>query len=69
MYAIAEVYETDVGKVRVEQRATVISEHGEFEGKLQGTVDYIGIQKRSRFVSFNLPILPRCFSFWLMFSG
>ena len=44
MYAIAEVYETDVGKVRVGQRATVISEHGGFEGELQGTVDHIGLQ-------------------------
>ena len=44
MYAIAEVYETDVGKVRVGQRATVISEHGGFEGSLQGTVDHIGLQ-------------------------
>ena len=44
MYAIAEVYETDVGKVKVGQPATVISEHGGFEGKLQGTVDHIGLQ-------------------------
>ncbi len=44
MYAIAEVYETDVGKVKVGQRATVISEHGGFEGKLRGTVDHIGLQ-------------------------
>ena len=44
MYAIAEVYETDVGKVKVGQRATVISEHGGFDGKLQGTVDHIGLQ-------------------------
>ena len=44
MYAIAEVYETDVGRVKVGQRATVISEHGGFEGKLQGTVDHIGLQ-------------------------
>ena len=44
MYAIAEVYKTDVGKVKVGQRATVISEHGGFEGKLQGTVDHIGLQ-------------------------
>ncbi|GAB4549280.1 MAG: ABC exporter membrane fusion protein [Pleurocapsa sp.] len=44
MYAIAEVYETDVGKVKVGQSATVISEHGGFEGKLQGTVDHIGLQ-------------------------
>ncbi|MDJ0531646.1 MAG: ABC exporter membrane fusion protein [Xenococcaceae cyanobacterium MO_207.B15] len=44
MYAIAEVYETDVGQVKVGQRATVISEHGGFEGELQGTVDHIGLQ-------------------------
>ncbi|WP_141565617.1 efflux RND transporter periplasmic adaptor subunit, partial [Anaplasma marginale] len=30
MYAIAEVYEIDVSKVKVGQRATVVSEHGYF---------------------------------------
>ncbi|MDJ0690774.1 MAG: ABC exporter membrane fusion protein [Xenococcaceae cyanobacterium MO_188.B32] len=44
MYAIAEVYETDVGRVKVGQKATIISEHGGFEGKLRGTVDHIGLQ-------------------------
>lgn len=44
MYAIAEVYETDIGRVKVGQKATVISEHGGFAGKLQGTVDHIGLQ-------------------------
>lgn len=44
MYAIAEVYETDVGQVRVGQPATIISEHGGFDGKLQGTVDRVGLQ-------------------------
>lgn len=44
MYAIAEVYETDVGRVQVGQQATVISEHGGFTGQLQGTVDHIGLQ-------------------------
>ena len=44
MYAIAEVYETDVGRVKVGQPATVISEHGGFVGKLQGTVDHVGLQ-------------------------
>ncbi|MEM8829731.1 MAG: ABC exporter membrane fusion protein [Cyanobacteria bacterium P01_G01_bin.19] len=44
MYAIAEVYETDVGQVKVGQSATIISEHGGFEGKLQGTVDHVGLQ-------------------------
>lgn len=44
MYAIAEVYETDVGKVKVGQPATIISEHGGFDGKLKGTVDHVGLQ-------------------------
>lgn len=44
MYAIAEVYETDVGKVEVGQRVTIVSEHGGFAGKLRGTVDHIGLQ-------------------------
>jgi ABC exporter DevB family membrane fusion protein len=44
MYAIAEVYETDVSKIKLGHTATVISEHGGFEGKLQGTVDHIGLQ-------------------------
>jgi HlyD family secretion protein len=44
MYAIAEVYETDVGKVKVGQRASIISEHGGFTGEIQGTVDHIGLQ-------------------------
>ncbi len=44
MYAIAEVYETDVSKVKVGQRATVVSEHGGFEEKLHGTVDRIALQ-------------------------
>ena len=44
MYAIAEVYETDVGQVKVGQPATIISEHGGFDGKLQGTVDHVGLQ-------------------------
>lgn len=44
MYAIAEVYETDVGKVKVGQRALIISEHGGFTGEIQGIVDHIGLQ-------------------------
>jgi HlyD family secretion protein len=44
MYAIAEVYETDVGKVKVGQRASIISEHGGFTGEIQGIVDHIGLQ-------------------------
>lgn len=44
MYAIAEIYETDVGKIRVGQRAAVVSEHGGFTGTVYGTVDHIGLQ-------------------------
>jgi HlyD family secretion protein len=42
MYAIAEVYETDIHKVRLGQKATITS--AGFTGKLQGTVDEIGLQ-------------------------
>ena len=40
MYVVAEVYETDIGKVRQGQRATITSDA--FAEKLQGTVDQIG---------------------------
>jgi len=42
MYAVAEVYETDIAKVRNGQRATVSSPV--FEGTLEGTVARIGKQ-------------------------
>ncbi len=44
MYAIAEVYETDIGKVSIGQPATVSSEYGGFSGKLKGTVEHLGLQ-------------------------
>lgn len=44
MYAIAEVYETDVSRVKLGQRAEIISEHGGFEGEIHGGVDHIGMQ-------------------------
>jgi HlyD family secretion protein len=44
MYAIAEVYETDVGLIQPGQRATIISEHGGFDGEIHGTVDHVGMQ-------------------------
>jgi HlyD family secretion protein len=44
MYAIAEVYETDIGKVRIGQPATVSSEYGGFVGKLKGQVEHLGLQ-------------------------
>jgi HlyD family secretion protein len=42
MYIVAEVYETDVTKLRVGQKATITS--NAFQGELQGTVDLIGLQ-------------------------
>ncbi len=42
MYAVAEVYETDIGKVRNGQRATISSPV--FSGTLEGTVARIGKQ-------------------------
>ena len=42
MNVVAEVYELDVGKVRIGQKATITS--NAFSGKLYGTVDQIGLQ-------------------------
>lgn len=44
MYAVAEVYETDIQRIEVGQRATVISENGGLEQALQGVVEHIGLQ-------------------------
>ncbi len=44
MVAIAEVYETDVGLVQPGQRATIISEHGGFDGAIHGTIAHVGMQ-------------------------
>ncbi len=44
MYAIAEIYETDIGKVRRGQQATIVSEYGGFKGEIRGLVDRIGLQ-------------------------
>lgn len=44
MYAIAEVYETDISKVRIGQPATMIGEYGGFTGKITGTVEHLGLQ-------------------------
>lgn len=44
MYAVAEVYETDIGKVKIGQPALISSEYGGFVGKLKGTVEHLGLQ-------------------------
>jgi HlyD family secretion protein len=41
MYIKAEVYETDISQIHIGQRATITSQG--FQGKLQGTVDEIGL--------------------------
>jgi HlyD family secretion protein len=42
MYVVAEIYETDIGKVKVGQTATIESEA--FEGVITGKVDRIGLR-------------------------
>ncbi|MDJ0531425.1 MAG: ABC exporter membrane fusion protein [Xenococcaceae cyanobacterium MO_207.B15] len=42
MYAVAEVYESDIGKVKLGQKATVTS--NAISGKLTGTVEHIGLE-------------------------
>ncbi len=44
MFAIAEVSETDIGRVRKGQRATITSEYGGFSGEIQGTVEQLSLQ-------------------------
>ena len=44
MYAIAEIYESDIGKIRPGQAATISSPNKTFSSRLQGTVESIGLQ-------------------------
>lgn len=44
MMAIAEVYESDIGKVQLGQKATIRSETGAFDGEISGTVSQIGLK-------------------------
>ncbi|WP_193193962.1 HlyD family efflux transporter periplasmic adaptor subunit [Nostoc sp. MG11] len=44
MFAVAEISETDIGKVRPGQRATITSEYGGFPNEIRGAVEYIGLQ-------------------------
>lgn len=53
MLAIAEVYQTDIGQIRVGQTATVTSQA--FEGELRGTVSHIGLQVNRQNVFSNMP--------------
>ncbi len=44
MYVIAEIYEADIGKVKLGQKATITSEYGGFSGELRGIVTQISLQ-------------------------
>jgi HlyD family secretion protein len=54
MYVTAEVYETDISRVRVGQQATIQTH--EFIGDLKGTVDEIGLQIGKKDVLGNDPV-------------
>lgn len=53
MLAIAEVYQTDIGKVRVGQQAVVTSQA--FDGEIKGTVAQIGLQVERQKVFSDRP--------------
>ncbi len=44
MVAVAEIYESDIGKIRMGQIAEIKSETGAFAGTIRGTVSQIGLQ-------------------------
>lgn len=44
MYAIAEVYETDIVRVKLGQKAVISSEYGGFKGEISGKVAHVGLQ-------------------------
>ncbi len=44
MVAVAEIYESDIGRIKMNQVAEITSETGAFTSKLQGTVSQIGQQ-------------------------
>jgi HlyD family secretion protein len=44
MVVVAEVYESDIRKVRLGQRVTLTSEGKAFEGELRGSVSQVGLQ-------------------------
>ncbi|MBC1261508.1 HlyD family efflux transporter periplasmic adaptor subunit [Synechococcus sp. BSF8S] len=48
MEVLAEVYESDINRVQLGQRATITSEHGGFSGTLNGRVIRISPQVRQR---------------------
>ncbi|MBH8562828.1 ABC exporter membrane fusion protein [Nostoc sp. CENA67] len=53
MVAVAEVYQTDIGKVKLGQSAVITGQA--FSGELRGTVSYIGLQVNRQNVFSNQP--------------
>jgi len=53
MVAVAEVYQTDIGKIKLGQQATITSQA--FLGELQGKVSQIGLQVNRQNVFSNQP--------------
>lgn len=51
MFVIAEVYETEITRVKVGQPATVESEYGGFEGSIRSRVEHISLQVGQRSLS------------------
>lgn len=48
MEALIEVYESDINRIAMDERVTLISENGGFEGELEGQVAQISPQVRQR---------------------
>lgn len=44
MYVVAEVYESDIGRVKLGQPATITSRNGAFRDRLTATVAEVGLQ-------------------------
>ena len=55
MYVVAEVYETDVSRVRLGQKA--IATGSAFEGKLEGTVTQVGLEVQQQDVFESDPLV------------
>jgi HlyD family secretion protein len=53
MIAVAEVYQTDIAKVKLGQQAVITSQG--FTGELRGTVSLIGLQVNRQNVFSNQP--------------
>jgi HlyD family secretion protein len=53
MYVVAEIYETDIAKVRIGQSAIITAEV--FPGKLRGIVTDIGLQVGKQNIFTNVP--------------